>query len=64
MLLTCVFNNGCQHYAVISQDRAVVALKAKQGYAPQVDGWFVPNATWQDMNNALADKVAPVPVSK
>ena len=58
-LLIAASLNGCamQRYAVLSSDRAVLRLKAGQPFNPEHDGWFVPDATWQELNEALADKL-------
>lgn len=57
LALTGALMTGCARYKVISGDREI--LRAKRGVAlvPAHDGWFIPDATWVDINDALAKKV-------
>ncbi len=48
---------SCAHYKVIEADKTVHRLKAHKDFAPAVDGWFVPDARWLEMREALADKI-------
>lgn len=48
---------GCAHYKVISADRQVRRVKAGNSLVAPVDGWFVPDARWQQMNEAIADRI-------
>ncbi len=48
---------GCAHYKVIDADRAVRRLNAKQPFTAPVDGWFVPDARWLEIREAIADKI-------
>ncbi len=43
---------------VISSDRTLYRLQAAKPFTPQVDGWFVPDARWQEINEAIADKIS------
>lgn len=60
LLLMLGSMTGCAvHYTVLPSDRAVLRMKANQSFSPQHDGWYVPDATWKDMNEAIADKLPP-----
>ena len=48
---------GCASYKVISQDRLVRRVEAGQAFSAPVDGWFVPDARWLEIREALADKI-------
>ena len=48
---------GCARYKVISADREVRRLKANGIFKAPVDGWFVPDARWLELREALADKI-------
>ena len=48
---------GCTHYKVIDADKAVRRLKAEQAFITPVDGWFVPDARWLEIREAIADKI-------
>ena len=48
---------GCAHYKVIDADKAVRRLKANDLFKAPVDGWFVPDARWLELREALADKI-------
>jgi len=42
---------------VIEADKTVRRLKAQQPFTAPVDGWFVPDARWLDLRQALAEKI-------
>lgn len=48
---------GCVSYKVISADREIQRLKAAKTFQAPVDGWFVPDARWLEINDALSDKL-------
>jgi len=48
---------GCAHYRVISADKTVRRLKALDTFLAPSDGWFVPDARWLELREALADKI-------
>jgi hypothetical protein len=48
---------GCEHYKVISKDRAIHPLRAGETWQAPVDGWFVPDARWLEIRQAIADKI-------
>src|SRR2546423_14216343 len=48
---------GCAHYKVISADKTVRRLKAQQLFTAPGDGWFVPDARWLELREALAEKI-------
>ena len=50
-------SSGCAHYKVIDADKTVHRLKAQQAFTAPVDGWFVPDARWLEIREALADKI-------
>lgn len=53
VVLMTVLLPGCAHYTVVSQDREVRRLKSHMTFEPPCDGWFVPDATWLELNTAL-----------
>ena len=48
---------GCTHYKVISSDKIVRRIKATEEFRPTVDGWFVPDARWLEIREAIADRI-------
>lgn len=42
---------------MIPADRTVERVKGGRTYQPTVDGWFVPDATWQEINYMLGEKL-------
>ena len=48
---------GCAHYKVISSDKTVRRIKANEPFTAPIDGWFVPDARWLELRDALADKI-------
>ena len=48
---------SCAHYKVIDGDKTVRRLKAHDQFAVPSDGWFVPDARWLELREALADKI-------
>lgn len=61
LTMTC---SGCAHYKVISADRQVHRLKAGRKFRPPVNGWFVPDATWKDMREAIADRITDLEAAR
>ena len=55
--LSMLIWTSCAHYKVISADKTVRRLKAMDTFKAPFDGWFVPDARWQELREALADKV-------
>ena len=45
-------------------DKAVRRLKAQQAFMPPVDCWFVPDARWLEIREAIADKIESLEKSK
>ncbi len=56
LLLTLTLT-GCAHYKVISQDRQIVRLQTSKPFTPSIDGWFIPDARWLEIRQAIADKI-------
>ena len=48
---------GCAHYKVIDADKTVRRLKAHDQFTAPVDGWFVPDARWLQIREAIAEKI-------
>ena len=48
---------GCAHYKVISSDKTVRRIKAHEPFTAPIDGWFVPDARWLELRDALSDKI-------
>jgi hypothetical protein len=48
---------SCAHYKVIDGDKTVRRLQAHSQFQAPVDGWFVPDARWLELREALADKI-------
>jgi hypothetical protein len=48
---------GCGHYTVISSDRTIHPLRAGDTWQAPVDGWFVPDARWLEIRQAIASKI-------
>lgn len=57
LLLIAELMTGCASYKVISSDREVLRVKKGVALTTSHDGWFVPDATWIDINDALAKKL-------
>jgi len=55
--LSMLIWTSCAHYKVIDADKTVHRLKARQPFTAPVDGWFVPDARWLELRNALSDKI-------
>ena len=55
---------GCAHYKVIDADKTVRRLKAQQAFTAPGDGWFVPDARWLELREALADKIESLEKTK
>ena len=51
---------GCTHYKVISSDKIVRRIKANDEFRAPVDGWFVPDARWLEIRQAIADKIEEI----
>ena len=48
---------GCTHYKVISSDKIVRRIKADESFRAPIDGWFVPDARWMEIREAIADRI-------
>jgi hypothetical protein len=48
---------GCAHYRVVSQDKTLRRLKAGASVTPAIDGWFVPDALYQEMREAIGNRI-------
>ena len=55
--LSMLIWTSCAHYKVIPADKTVHRLKAHEQFAVPLDGWFVPDALWLELRQALADKI-------
>lgn len=52
---------GCAHappLKVIAQDRTVSRIKAGTDFKAPVDGWFVPDARWLEMREAISAEIS------
>jgi hypothetical protein len=52
-----MISTGCAHYKVISADRTIHPLRAGETWHAPVDGWFVPDARWLEIRQAIAEKI-------
>ena len=52
-----MISTGCAHYKVIDADKTVRRVKAQQAFTAPRDGWFVPDARWLELREALAEKI-------
>src|SRR3954466_1194940 len=52
-----MISTGCEHYKVISADRTIHSLRAGETWKAPVDGWFVPDARWLEIRQAIAEKI-------
>lgn len=43
------------NYAVIDADKAVIRAPKLKSFTPSIDGWFIPDARWLEINEALTD---------
>lgn len=50
-------SSGCTHYKVIDQAKAVVPIRSGENFKAPVDGWFVPDARYVEMREAIADRI-------
>ena len=55
--LSMMIWTGCAHYKVIAADRQVRRMKAGTELRAPVDGWFVPDARWKEIREALSDRI-------
>ena len=55
--LSMTICGGCAHYKVISSDKIVRRIKADEPFRPPIDGWFVPDARWIEIREAIADRI-------
>ena len=55
---------SCAHYKVIDADKTVHRLKANGTFKPPCNGWFVPDARWLEMREAIADKIESLEKTK
>ena len=53
-MMTCA---GCTHYKVISSDKTVLRIKANEPFRSPIDGWFVPDARWLEIRDAISDRI-------
>jgi hypothetical protein len=51
-LTTLLLSSGCVRTIPISSDRQVHRMKAGMALTPTVDGWFVPDVVWIELNAA------------
>ena len=65
LLTLCpILLTGCAHYNVIDGDKAVRRLPAHSQFLAPSDGWFVPDARWLQLREALADKIETLEQTK
>lgn len=64
IVLSMTIWTGCAHYKVLPSDKTLHRLKAGQPWTPSVDGWFVPDARWLELRQALADKIESLEPTK
>ena len=55
--LSMLISTGCAHYKVIDADKTVRRLQANETFKPSCNGWFVPDARWLQIREAIADKI-------
>jgi len=55
--LSMLIWTGCAHYRVMDADKTVRRLKANETFKAPSDGWFVPDARWVELREALAEKI-------
>ena len=55
--LSMMIWTGCAHYKVIEADKTIRRVKAHQTFTAEVDGWFVGDARWLEIREAIADKI-------
>ena len=48
---------GCTHYKVINSDKVVRRITAEESFRAPVDGWFVPDARWMEIRDAITDRI-------
>jgi len=48
---------SCAHYKVIDADKTVRRLQANEMFRASCNGWFVPDARWLELREALAEKI-------
>ena len=60
IVASIMISTGCAHYKVISADRAIHPLRASETWKAPVDGWFVPDARWLEIRQAIADKIEEI----
>lgn len=59
-LASLLLGSGCgtPKMRVVAQDRAVQRVKKDGSFTAPCDGWFVPDATWIDINEAIGRELA------
>lgn len=57
MLALTICFCSCAHVKIIPADKALRRVKANAPFSATVDGWFVPDARWLEINDALAGKL-------
>src|SRR6266581_3779820 len=55
--LSMLIWTSCAHYKVIDADKTVRRLKAHETFLAPSDGWFVPDARWLELREAISDKI-------
>ena len=55
-----MISTGCAHYKVISAERAIHPLRVGETWKAPVDGWFVPDARWLEIRQAIAAKIEEI----
>jgi hypothetical protein len=57
VLLIAASMTGCAYYKVVDSAKAVSRVTAGKEFRPMVDGWFVPDARWKEINEAISEKL-------
>ena len=55
---------GCVHYKVIPADKTIHRLKANETFTAPFAGWFVPDARWLEIREALNQKIEELETPK
>ena len=55
---------SCAHYKVIDADKTVRRLQVNEPFRPACNGWFVPDARWLELRQALSDKIEGLEYAK
>ena len=62
--LSMLIWTGCAHYKVIEADKTIHRLKANETFKAPSDGWFLPDARWLELRQAVAEKIEALEKSK